>query len=111
MFRPLFQKPEDSVLQLMDKKLDIFGRHLEETQHQAEETQYQIAINQQIMMVLMKSRQFNRADSRQGRHLFRDFPAILYQNQCEEELRHRQVSDRQKTYQKAADALSYGQYN
>ncbi len=45
-FRPLFQKPEDSVLQLIDKKLDIFDRHLEETQCQTEEIQHQTAVNQ-----------------------------------------------------------------
>ncbi len=86
-FRSLFQKPEDSVLQLIDKKLDIFGRHLEETQHQTEKTQYQTAVNQQMMMALMENRQSNRADSRQGRHLSRNFPMTpLYQNQHKEEL-------------------------
>ncbi len=38
VFRPLFQKSEDSMLQLIDKRLDTFGRYLEETQHQAEKT-------------------------------------------------------------------------
>ncbi len=56
VFGPLFQKPEDSVLQLIDKKFDTFGRCLEETQRQAEETQHQTAVNQQMMMALMESK-------------------------------------------------------
>ncbi len=110
VFRPLFQKPEDSVLQLIDKKLDIFGRHLKEIQHQTEEMQCQTAVNQQIMMALIESRQSNRADSRRGRHLSRDFPAIP---PCQkEELHHRQILDCQKgTHQKATDILSYEQHN
>ncbi len=37
VFRPLFQKSEDSMLQLIDKKFDTFDRHLEEIQRQTEE--------------------------------------------------------------------------
>ncbi len=112
VFRPLFQKPEDSMLQLIDKKLDIFGRHLEETQCQTEEMQRQTAVNQQMMMALMESRQSSRTDSRRGRHFFRDFPVTPYQNQHEEELRRRQVLDRQEgTHQKAADISPYRQHN
>ncbi len=33
VFRPFFQKSEDSILQLIDKQLDIFGRCMEEIQH------------------------------------------------------------------------------
>ncbi len=64
-------------------------------------------------MALIESKQFNRADSKQGRRLFRDFPATPpCQNQHEEELCYQQIPDRQKgTHQKAAGALSYRQHN